>query len=287
PGTALLECVVNISEGRDSGVLASLVAAGSPYVLDVHRDWDHNRSVLTLAGGPPALEAAVRSLAAAAVSALDVRLHQGAHPRLGVVDVVPWVALEGWPLRDVPLEAARRHAGGARDRFATWAGEQLGVPAFCYGPAPPERSLPELRAGAWREFRPDAGPEQPHPSAGAVCTGWRPLMVAYNLWLAEPDLALAKSIAAALRGPAVRALAFALGDQVQVSLNLVQPFSFGPEAARDAVAARADVARAELVGLVPQALLELIPERRWPLLDLAEDRTIESRLRRTGFMSSE
>jgi len=268
---------MNISEGRDLAVVGLLADACGPCLLDVHSDGDHNRSVFSLAGEQARVEVAARDLAAAAVGMLDLAHHSGVHPRLGVVDVVPWVALEGWPLRDVAPSLARQCAGAARDRFAQWAASALGLPVFLYGP---ERTLPEVRSSAWRALTPDLGPNRPHPTAGAVTVGWRPLMMAYNLWLAGPDMARARAIAKAVRSPSVRALAFSVAGQAQVSCNLTDPVAFGPNAIWDQVAAMGPVARAELVGLVPQAVLELVPEDLWAQLDLAPERTIEARLTR-------
>jgi glutamate formiminotransferase len=245
-------------------------------LLDIDADRDHHRAVLTLAGDDDVVQAAVRELARRAVALLDLRGHTGVHPRFGVLDVVPWVPLEGWPVRDAAAGTpADKRARQARDDFASWASAELGLPVFLYGP---ERSLPEVRKKAWRTLIPDAGPHAPHPTAGAVAVGCRPLMVAYNLWLRGADLARAKSVAAGIRSPAVRALGFALDGRVQVSCNLVRPFSFGPATVRDLVGQLADVERCELVGLVPERVLRSIPEPRWAELDLAPDRTIEHRL---------
>lgn len=270
----LLECVVNLSEGCDLAALAALSAAAGRCLLDRHSDCAHHRSVFTLAGGESAVLNAVRELVRVAVKLLDLRGHIGAHPRFGVVDVVPWVALEGWPLKDAQGPGAER-ALKARDAFALWAARDLGLPAFLYGPG---RSLPEVRREAWRTVLPDFGPREPHPTAGSVAVGARGLMVAYNLWLEEPDLAKARAVAAALRSAEVRALAFALGERVQVSCNLVQPLVVGPAQVWDAVASIAPVATAELVGLVPHAVLAATPRWRWEELDLAVERTIEERL---------
>ena len=167
----------------------------------------------------------------------------------------------------------------ARDAFARWAGAELGLPCFLYGP---ERSLPEVRREAWTTLAPDRGPAAPHPTAGAAAVGARPALVAYNLWLAEADVAAARRVAAQIRGPHVRALGLAVGDCVQVSCNLIAPWQIGPGAAFDAVARRAGVARAELVGLVPLGVLEAEPRHRWPELDLNSSRTIEARLEQAG-----
>jgi glutamate formiminotransferase len=272
----LLECVVNVSEGRDASALADLAEACRPALADLHSDPGHNRSVFTLVGEPPAVEAAARELARRAVASLDIRSHSGAHPRFGSVDVVPFVALAGWPLRDAPgATSPGGLARRARDSFAEWAAGELGLPVFLYGP---ERSLPEVRRGARRGLRPDVGPPSAHPRAGSVAAGCRPLMVAYNLWMAEPDYAQARAVAAALRSPQVRALAFQLPSGVQVSCNLVEPFAVGPSAVWDQVAAMVPIAGAELVGLLPRAVLEMTPPSRWSELDLSPDRTIEARL---------
>jgi glutamate formiminotransferase len=195
------------------------------------------------------------------------------HPRLGVVDVVPFVPLDGESMAS---------AVGARDAFAAWAASELGVPCFLYGP---ERSLPEVRRRAFVDLRPDTGPPAPHPTAGACCVGARPVLVAYNVWLSTADVAVARRVAAAVRSPELRALGLACGDRVQVSMNLVQPLVVGPADAYDAVAALAPPAGAELVGLVPSAVLDRIPPSRWPELDLTRDRTIEARLARTSTVS--
>lgn len=257
----MLECIVNISEGRDRSVVDALARATGPQLLDLHTDAHHNRSVWTLVG-----EEAPRRLTRAAVERLDLRAHDGVHPRIGVVDVVPFVALAGSDEGD---------ARAARDRFCRWAGSELGLPCFAYGP---ERTLPEVRRRAFDGLLPTSGPTGPHPTAGATAVGARGLLVAYNLWLVQPDLDRARAIAQELRGPAVRALGLAVGDEVQVSLNLVRPAQVGPGWAWDTVAAQAQVARAELVGLVPEAVLRAEPEARWEQLDLAVDRTIEARL---------
>jgi glutamate formiminotransferase / 5-formyltetrahydrofolate cyclo-ligase len=273
PAAQVLECVPNLSEGCAHPTIGELATAAGACLLDVHSDCHHHRSVLTLAGRDEAVQLGVRDLARSAVRLLDLREHTGAHPRFGVLDVVPWVGLDGWPLRDqdgVGDEAIR-----ARDAFAQWAATELDLPVFLYGP---ERSLPDVRRGAWRTLPPDLGPAAPHPTAGAVAVGCRPLMVAYNLWLAHADLMTAKGVAATVRSPAVRALAFSLGGRVQVSCNLLRPLVVGPAAIWDEVSQLSPIAKAELVGLVPQAVLERAPKKRWGQLDLGLDRTIEARL---------
>ncbi len=270
----MLECVVNVSEGCDPPTLAALSEAAGRCLLDRHNDCAHHRSVFTLAGGEEAVMSAAQDLARAAVKLLDLRTHVGAHPRFGVLDVVPWVALEGWPLGDAQGAGSER-ALKARDAFARWAASELGLPAFLYGPG---RALPDVRKQAWRTLLPDFGPREPHPMAGSVAVGARGLMVAYNLWLEEADLAKAQAVAAKLRSAEVRALAFGLGQRVQVSCNLVRPLVVGPAQVWDAVTRMTPVANAELVGLVPQTVLVATPRSRWGELDLAAERTIEDRL---------
>jgi len=253
-----LECVINVSEGRDRSAIGRIAVAGGASLLDVHSDPHHNRSVLTLAGR--GVEVWAQAVATEALRWIDLRLHVGVHPRLGAVDVVPFVPLDGSTMDD---------ALAARDRFAAWAGSELGVPCFLYGP---ERSLPDVRRHAFTGLVPDTGPPVAHPTAGAICVGARPVLVAYNVWLAAGvDVATARRVAKEVRGPGVRALGLDVGGRAQVSMNLVDPERLTPADAYDAVAARAPVDRAELVGLVPPAVLAAVPTERWPELDLYVD----------------
>ena len=270
----MLECVINISEGRDDPLIDEIGTTAGADLLDIHRCRDHNRSVLTVVG-----EEAPRAITRRAVERLDLGSHEGAHPRLGVVDVVPFVPLTGSSMGD---------AITARDRFARWAADALGVPCFLYGPASgrlPTRILPEIRRTAFGSLPPDLGPDQPHSRAGAICVGARPVLVAYNLWLRNADPEVARQLAAGIRSPQVRALGLVVGDQVQVSMNLIDPPRIGPDRVYDdvshrAVAMRAEVARAELVGLLPRSVLHAIDPTRWDELGLGEDCTIEYRLER-------
>ena len=263
----MLECVINVSEGRDLDRVARIAHSAGPSLLDVHSDPHHNRSVLTVLG-----EEAARAVATAGIVGLDLRDHHGVHPRLGVVDVVPFVALDGSTDHD---------ALAARDRFARWLSDVHGVPCFLYGP---ERSLPDVRREAFRSLSPDLGPSAPHPRAGATAVGQRGVLIAFNLWLRDGDLTTAREIATAVRGPGIRALGLLVGERLQVSMNLTDPERVGPADAADRVAVLAAtrgtrVAGAELVGLLPQAVLDAIPPDRWPELDLHASRTIEARRR--------
>jgi glutamate formiminotransferase len=281
------ECVINVSEGRNRPTIEALRADGGDHLLDVHSDPEHNRSVLTLGGPLDAVADAARRIVATAVERIDLRTHRGIHPRLGAADVVPFVPLAcqgpGDPVWDEVLEA--------RTHLARWAGDQLQLPCFLYGP---ERSLPEVRRRAFTSLDPDTGPREPHPTAGASAVGARPVMIAYNVWIGEdpergPEaerlspLSVARSLAAQLRGPTVRSLGLAVEAGAQVSFNLIDPTAISVADVYDAVATGAEssgcrVLRGELVGLVPAAILAAIPPRRWPELDLTEDRTIEGRM---------
>jgi glutamate formiminotransferase len=257
----VLECVVNISEGVSTARIGELAAACGDDLLDLHHDAHHHRSVFTLFGTE-----APRALARAAVGLLDLRVHEGVHPRLGVVDVVPFVPLGGAPLAE---------AVAARDDFARWAADELQLPCFLYGP---ERTLPDIRRHAWRALAPDHGPSSPHPTAGAACVGARGPLVAFNVWLPVPAVDRAMAVAREVRGPHLRALGLLVGSRAQVSMNLVQPDAVGPAQAYDLVSSRTEVDGAELVGLLPAACLHVIDRSRWAELDLAEDKTIEVRL---------
>jgi len=278
-----IECVVNLSEGRDQGFLTQLAEAAGPVLLDLHRDPDHHRSVFTLAGEAEPVTQAVQALARASVAGLDLRPHQGAHPRRGVVDVVPFV-----PYIPGRLPSHDLHAVIAlRDAFARWMSATLGVPTFLYGPLPGggTRTLPQVRWDAFGKVPPDFGPRQPHPTAGATAVGARSVLVAYNVWVSS--LEVARLVAPLVRGPAVRALGLAVGEGAQVSCNLVDPAQLGPAQAYDVVRRLAEeaggaVAGAELVGLLPEAVLRAIPGSRWTELGLSTDQTVEARLGRAA-----
>jgi glutamate formiminotransferase / 5-formyltetrahydrofolate cyclo-ligase len=278
-GSAPSECVVNISEGRDPAIVAVIAEAGGDLLLDVHTDPEHHRSVLTLAGPLDEVEAAARNVATAAVAAIDISTHRGVHPRMGAVDVVPFVPLTG-PRGAGPAWEA---VVGTRNRFAHWMGSKLGVPGFLYGP---ERTLPAVRRGAFTEFAPDAGPDRPHPTAGATAVGARDVLIAYNVWIAAASpgsldaaevVAVARELAARMRRPGLRALGLAVSDGAQVSCNVVDPDQVTLTEVYDDVAAGAaaqgcEAQRGELVGLLPESALLAVPERRWAELGLrAED----------------
>ena len=293
----MAECVINISEGRDPEVIAAVAAAGGACLLDVHSDAEHHRSVLTLGGPLHEVSSAARRVAAAAVGAIDLTEHRGIHPRLGAVDVVPFVQLDQADASVAPWEAIIV----ARDSFASWAGSELGIPCFLYGP---ERSLPDIRRHAFSTLSPDTGPAAPHPTAGASAVGARRVLIAYNVWIAGPDAGgpgtdsdddpahdevteVARSLAARLRRPGLRTLGLAVDGGAQVSCNVVDHRQVTLTEVFDEVAAGSaefgcSVTRGELVGLLPQVSLSAVDEGRWVELGLRAEDTIESRIGELG-----
>jgi glutamate formiminotransferase len=266
----VLEAVPNVSEGRDPPSIEEIGRsfASGVSLLDVHSDPDHHRSVFTLAGAEGSLVDALVSGVARAVELLDLRAHEGVHPRVGVVDVVPLVALAAKDLR---------RASAAALAVADRLGSDLGVPVFLYGavghgrrPAffrkgGPEELERRVRAG---ELAPDAGPRRLDPRTGATLVGARAPLVAYNVELATDDVDVAREIAAVVREsgggmPGVQAIGLYLPRSrvAQVSMNVLD-LERAPlhevdarvvaEAGRRGVAVRGG----ELVGLVPASVLE-------------------------------
>jgi glutamate formiminotransferase len=262
PPPADLLAVPNLSEGRETATLhavrAAAEAAGAR-VLHASADPDHHRAVLTLAAPPGALAGAVAALAEEALRRIDVRAHEGVHPRVGAIDVAPVVHLtrEG------------RGAACAEALVLADALGELGLPVLLYGALAGGRTRAELRRGgpdalahrlAAGELVPDAGPARVHPTGGAVLVAARPPLGAFNVWLAPgATLEPARIIAARLREtlPGVRALALALerAGVVQVSTNIEDLDRVTPADVLRAVAAHAEPARGELVAPVPRAAL--------------------------------
>jgi glutamate formiminotransferase len=294
----LVECVPNFSEGRDPEKVLRLAEAirssGGVALLDVHSDPDHNRSVITFAGSPEAvLEAAVRA-AGAAVELIDLTRHQGVHPRIGALDVLPFVPLEG-----VGLEECASLAVRAAEEI--WRRHR--VPAYLYEAAarrPDRKNLAAIRRGQFERLReealtnpnrrPDVGGPGLHPTAGAVAVGARKILIAFNIQLATADVEVARRIAARIRAasgglPEVKAMGVYLASrrQAQVSMNLTD-FEITPpwrvylavqeEAAREGVT----IAGAELIGLAPRKALEAPPGVSLPLAGFDESRILEVRL---------
>jgi glutamate formiminotransferase / 5-formyltetrahydrofolate cyclo-ligase len=292
----LVECVPNVSEGRDPVSLERIVGAvkATPGVelLDWSADADHNRAVLTYVGEPEAVLAATRAMCREAFAVIDMRTHQGAHPRMGAVDVTPFV-----PLRGVTTEEAVALAR----RLGEWIGEQ-GVPVYYYQDAatrPERQSLPDVRRGEYEglaaklgtaEGAPDAGPAIFNEKSGASIVGVRFPLIAFNVNLGTTDISIAKRIAEAVRYSSggfryVRAMGVRLEDkgQVQVSLDLLQydktPIhrvleTVRSEAARYGVA----VAGCELIGLAPMDAFAEAIRYYMQIHDFSSSQIVESRL---------
>jgi glutamate formiminotransferase / 5-formyltetrahydrofolate cyclo-ligase len=260
-----LEAVPNFSEGRDRATIGAIgdALAAHARLLDVHSDADHNRSVYTLVGSEEDLVAALLAGIACARERIDLRGHEGAHPRIGAADVVPLV-----PIREADAERAR----AAALELARRAGEELALPVFLYADLAPGRGPAFFRRGGpgalqeridAGELAPDFGPSRLDERAGGVIVGARPPLIAFNVNLAGDDLEAAREVARAVRErdggfPGVRALGLRLprAGHVQVSLN-VEDWRASPlhevvaAVAREASARRLDVTGAELVGLLP------------------------------------
>jgi glutamate formiminotransferase len=209
---SVFESVPNFSEGRDERVVAAIAGATSAaHLLDVDPDPDHNRAVISLSGLGPSLIDGIVGAVGVAVERIDIRRHRGVHPRVGAADVVPLV-----PLGGSSLDRGRELAHSLGERIY----EELGVPVYFYGEG---QTLADIRAGRGRL---DLGGPELHPTAGAVCVGARPKLVAFNVMLPEMDLVAARALARSLRESAggmrgVQALVFELaGGRVQLSMNL-------------------------------------------------------------------
>ncbi|MDW8339712.1 MAG: glutamate formimidoyltransferase, partial [Thermoleophilia bacterium] len=266
----MLESVPNVSEGRDRDAVAAIGAAAvdrGARLLDVHSDVDHHRSVLTLAAEPETIVEALLALARTALDVIDLRHHEGVHPRVGALDVVPIV-----PIGDADMAEASRVALAVAKRI----GEELEVPVLLYGAVGEGRrpafyrrgGLPELaRRLESGELVPYAGPARLPPRSGAVLVGARAPLVAYNVELATADVRPAREIAAAVREsggglPGVQAIGLLLSSvgRAQVSMNVVD-LDATPlhvvyrEVERLAAERGIAVAGGELVGLVPERVL--------------------------------
>ena len=293
----VIECVPNVSEGRNPEVVSEIAEAvrATPGVrlLDVSSDSSHNRSVLTFVGDAPAVIAGVRALFDAAVPRIDLTRHSGEHPRMGAVDVVPVIPIRGATVeecvalsREIGAEIARRHQ----------------IPVYLYeesATAERRRNLAEVRKGEFEGFaakmrspdwKPDFGPDTPHPTAGAVAVGARAPLIAYNINLGTSDLAVAERISKAIRHLGggfryVKAMPVVLADrgQVQVSINMTN-FKKSPlhrvfecvksEAERHGVA----IVGSEIVGLTPAEALIMTAEHYLRLENFSAEQVLELRL---------
>jgi glutamate formiminotransferase / 5-formyltetrahydrofolate cyclo-ligase len=295
----ILECVPNISEGRDPVKIASIAEAVRKHpgvkLLDVSSDKDHNRSVFTFLGEPPEVQEAALSFAMKAIELIDMQGHLGGHPRMGAVDVVPFVPVQGVEMKEA-VEVARR--------FGKELGKR-GVSVYFYEEAATSlgrRELPHIRKGEYEglrekmmdpEWRPDEGPFAFNPKSGATVVGARFPLVAYNVNLRTNDLALAKEIARKVRFkdggfPNVRAMGVNLEDKglVQVSMNLTNYQVTGIPAVYEVIKEEAgkrgvEVEESEVIGLIPLTVLEGVLRHylkchRFSVGQVIEQRILES-----------
>ncbi len=295
---AIIESVPNISEGRNPDIITritdALHAVPGARVLDVQSDPSHNRSVFTLAGDRAPLKQAVLRLYEEAITAIDMRQHHGEHPRLGAVDVCPFIPIEGASMQDC-VELARE--------VAAEVGERLELPVFLYEEAastPARRNLEDIRRGEFEglaakmqkpDWAPDAGPAQPHPSAGATVIGARMPLIAYNINLATDRLDVAKRIASGIRMSSggfryVKAMGIELKDRgvVQVSMNLTNYektpiFRVFEVVKQEAARYGVNVLESEIVGLVPSAALMQAAEYYLQLEGFSGGQVLENKLR--------
>lgn len=268
---SLIECVPNFSEGRRHEVIEAIKTAISQedvYLLDVSADVDHNRCVITFAGEPASVQAAMYRGAEVAVSLIDLEQHRGVHPRIGAVDVIPFV-----PLRDVSLADCVQIAREFGRRLA----DGLGIPVYLYEAAalrPGRKDLAHIRRGGYEALKtaisadaaraPDFGPHR-LGRAGAVAVGARGPLIAFNVYLQTSDVTIAQQIASAIRAangglPQIKALGLLVGGKAQVSVNVIDYRVTSLYVLMNAICDHAarlgtSVESSEIVGLVPQAAL--------------------------------
>jgi glutamate formiminotransferase len=297
--TKLVECIPNFSEGRRPEVLDAIAGAirATPGVtlLDMESDKDHNRSVMTFIGEPGAVQNGMLAAAEKAVELIDMEKHRGEHPRLGAIDVVPFV-----PVSDMTMAEAVELARAVGSEL--W--NRLRLPVYFYEEAaatPARKNLPDVRRGEYEcrkldigkpEWKPDIGDPVMHPTAGAVIVGARYPLIAYNVNLKTDKLEIAKRIARTVREkdgglPAVRALGFEIKQRgiVQVSMNLVNYHKTGISGAFEAVRAEAakdgiEVEGSEIVGLVPLEALVQCASHMLALENFKTEQILETRLRK-------
>jgi glutamate formiminotransferase len=290
----LFEAVPNFSEGRDEDKISRITdavrKAGGVQVLDLHSDPDHNRSVLTFTGEAEAVLEAAVALAEACMDEIDLAAQTGAHPRMGSLDVLPFVPLEGATLEEA-AEVARK------------AGERIGskgLPVYLYeaaATAPHRRNLADVRRRGYEglvarindpRWRPDFGPGELDPHKGAVAVGARRFLVAFNAYLDTDDVEVARTVARKVRErdgglPGVKALGLKVGGRAQVSMNLTDlektPLPVALEAVRSGAAERGvSVESTELVGLAPLEALLQTARHYLRLRDLESGHVLETRL---------
>ncbi len=300
---SLIECVPNFSEGRRPEVVEEIVRAVRQFdgvtLLDFSRDETHNRSVVTFAGAAEPVVRAATAAVGRALELIDMEQHTGAHPRIGAVDVVPFVPL-GTTRMEECVDLARR--------FGEQIAKLFDLPVYLYGEAalrPDHRRLADLRRGQYEGLKteigsvpgrdPDYGPKRLHPRGGAVAVGARKPLIAFNVNLATDDMAIARRIAETIREssgglPAVQAMAVLLENPdepryAQVSMNLVDWEQTGIARVVDEIRSLArkagtDIDHCELIGLAPAGALLEVVAKSLPLRNFSADQALELRLAR-------
>jgi len=292
----VIECVPNISEGRDAGkvdAIAGVIERPGAKLLDLSSDPNHNRTVITLAGEPQAVAEAAFDVARAAIASIDLTHHHGEHPRMGAVDVIPFIPVGGVTMAEC-CEIA--------EQVGKRIGQELNVPVYLYAESarvPQRRMLPTIREGEFEGFaekikdpawQPDFGPTERHPTAGCVAVGARNFLIAYNIDLDTSDVTIASSIAKSMRESSgglmnVQARGIFLEDQqrAQVSMNILN-FATTPlcrvfelvkmEAARYGVG----IVKSELIGLAPAQAFMDVASYYLQLPGLSRDALVETRI---------
>jgi glutamate formiminotransferase len=297
----LLECVPNFSEGRDQATIdaiASALGGSDVRLLDIQSDRDHNRSVFTVIGPRRPLVGSIFRAVETAVARIDLRTHEGAHPRMGAVDVVPFI-----PLLDTPMESA---IGASRELGARIAHE-LDIPIYFYeetAATPDRKNLARVRGKGFEELRdliatdtdrkPDLGPPRVHESAGATAVGARFALIAYNVYLDTSEVAIAKSIARTVRHSSgglryVKAMGFDIPERacVQVSMNLTNHRLTAMHTVFDMIRVAAEgygvsVTESEVVGMIPAAALMDVARHYLRMHSFTDDQCLELRLLETA-----
>lgn len=255
----IIECVPNFSEGRDQKIIKkikdSVLDTPGIKLLDLHSDADHNRSVLTFLGSPEAVRKAAFNLTQTAISLIDLSHHEGVHPYIGAVDVIPLIPLKGISMSETAREA---------QLLAEEISKKLKIPSYLYGKAALKEehiNLAQVRCDTFRKLNPDFGENFPHSTAGAVAVGARPILIAYNINLKSNDLSLAKKISSKIREKngglaALKAIGVPLKSRgiVQVSMNICDYKKTPIKKVFDTVKAmEVDILESEIVGIIPAA----------------------------------
>lgn len=292
----IVECVPNFSEGRRITVINKIAASAKKVtgvrVLDVEWDKSHNRSLVTIVGAPSGVLKAAYEMIKTATKLIDMRAHMGEHPRIGATDVVPFIPVSGVTIKECVLLS---------NKLAKRVSEELKIPVYMYEAAAKRKdrvNLAEVRKGEYEGLRqeietnpqrkPDYGPSQMHPTAGAIVIGARKYLVAYNVNLNTKDVKIAKKIAGKIREkggglPGVKALGFKVGGYAQVSMNLTDFEKTNFDEAyraveKEATKLKVKIRNSEIYGMIPQEALTRAAKNSFKLEGFKSDQILEKRL---------